>query len=158
MQYNFNGSQKWKFDPQKRHILLLLGARDYKVPRDIFTYAKKFLFSKRSDWAPLWEKSGKWKIIFAKKCVCTPLCRNPFFYFREKCVCTPFSQKTKNTQELKIMRLQTISQKISFLSIMLDFSENTFKNRLKKVKYIFFWYNVNYYWTHRETLFHQNQK
>ena len=76
--------QKVEIWPPKRYILLFLGVRYYKAEMDISDFTKKFLFARRSDWTPLWENFEKMKIIFAKKCVCTPLCREIFFYFREK--------------------------------------------------------------------------
>ena len=112
-----------------------------EIPRPLETFSpmpKNFFFQNGAI-GPHFGKNLENEKLFSRKNAFAPhFVGTHFSIFAKKWVCTPFSQKTKNTQELKIMRLQTISQKISFLSIMLDFSENTFKNRLKKVKYIFF--------------------
>ena len=80
----FWNAQKVEIWPLKQGFYGVLPARETEALWRNSVFIKKFLFTRRSDWTPFMKNFGKLKIIFAKKCVCTPLCQDRFFYFREK--------------------------------------------------------------------------
>jgi len=79
----------------------------------------------------------KWKLFSRKNAFAPHFVGTYFSTFAKKCVCTLLGQKPKKTQELKISRFNTLSESIADMTINIDISENSFKNRLRIVKYTF---------------------